>query len=67
MSKYMFFDKGNVVSINGKKLDIYQLPRRYAGRNLFEFIACCFEAIYSGSGEVGDPLAKDFREIVENG
>ena len=56
----------NIVSVNGQPLKRYGLPRRYAGKNFREFIACCFEHVYGGL-QILDDVKNEFKEIVEGG
>jgi hypothetical protein len=56
----------HVVSVNGQPLERYGLPRRYAGKNFREFIACCFEHAYGGL-QILDNVRNEFKAIVEGG
>lgn len=55
-----------VDSINGFPIHINSnsLPRHYAGRNIYEFVACCFEHIYGGK-PILENVRRRFKEIVE--
>ena len=59
-----YFTGRMVVSVNGKPIDRYTLPRQYAGKNFREFIACCFEHIYGGWPIAGN-VKSEFVKIVE--
>lgn len=62
-----FFRSKRVVRLNGEPLTHkYVLPSAYAGKNIKEFVAVCFECVYYGYN-IGDTLAREFKEIVENG
>ena len=65
VSKKSLREMGNhIVSVNGQPLKRYGLPRRYAGKNFEEFIACCFEHVYGGL-QILDDVKNEFKAIVE--
>lgn len=65
--KRLLHESGNhIVSVNGQPLKRYGLPRRYAGKNFREFIACCFEHVYGGL-QILDDVKNEFKAIVEGG
>lgn len=62
-----FFHTKTVTSVNGKPVDHkYALPRPYAGKNIREFVAVCFEHLYCGKS-ISSKLAEEMKEIFENG
>lgn len=52
-----------IKSLNGKEVKTYELPRKYAGKNILEFVACCFEHIFAGY-RIDANTAREFLEIV---